>query len=136
MRDIGRRLEQLIVSGKETLIEQISINNYDFREVEDLIFEIVDGVIPIPQSDQLALAVENIELAITEPELGAAFDGKNTVCNIIVSNVYEVVSRELEAFLEEMKEEYKSLEEDELKLHLKNEKEALNKRYIKLEKGN
>jgi hypothetical protein len=64
-------------------------------EPHDEIFEIADSSVPVYNYDLLQLAAENLYLGVDEPELGPAFDGSPTPCNIIAANVFEHVEGEL-----------------------------------------
>ena len=58
-------------------------------DVYDIMHEVADNNVPIYYSDLLQLAVEYQDLATSTPELGPAFNGENTACNLIAANVYE-----------------------------------------------
>jgi hypothetical protein len=49
-------------------------------------------------------AADNIDLAVAEPELGPAFDGKPTPVNIVASNIYEAITADLWEYLEELRQ--------------------------------
>lgn len=65
--------------------------NPDDTEPHDFIHETADSGVPVYHSDLLKLAAENHSLALDEPELGPAYDGKPTPINIIAANVYEAI---------------------------------------------
>jgi len=78
--------------GTDTLQEfcdEVSIELYD------MIHEVSDGSVPLHSQDLLDLAKEDLGLATGEPELGPAFDGKNTAINIIAANVFEEIHQGL-----------------------------------------
>ena len=60
-------------------------------ECEDMIHETADGCCPIYTGEILSCALEDLNVATTEPEIGPAFDGKHTAVNIIVANIYEKI---------------------------------------------
>ena len=55
----------------------------------DIAHEIVDGMVPVYTANLLRLALDDLWLASTVPEIGSAFDGTSTAVNIIAANVYE-----------------------------------------------
>ena len=58
--------------------------------------EFADSAVPTYNYDLLQLAADlSNGLALTEPEIGPAFDGTPTPINIIAANVYEAVKAEL-----------------------------------------
>lgn len=63
-------------------------------DVYDLIHEIADRHVPVYNSDLLEVAMSNLRLATTEPELWPAF-WQNTPVYLIMTNVYEYLSNEL-----------------------------------------
>ena len=74
-------------------IRQWAEDNPDNNDIDydGSLHEIVDGSVPVYNSEILGLAAENYELAIDEPELGPAFDGSPTPINI-AANIYEHLS--------------------------------------------
>jgi len=60
-------------------------------ECEDEIHEIADGCCPVYTGEILSCALEDLNLATEESEIGPAFDGKHTAVNIIVANIYEKI---------------------------------------------
>ena len=73
----------------EEFCDELSIDIYD------IMHEVVDSSVPIHSQDLLDLAKEDLGLATSEPELGPAFDGKNTAINIIAANVFEEIHQGL-----------------------------------------
>ena len=75
--------------------------------------EIADSSTPVYNYDLLMYAANDLYLATEEPELGPAFDGSPTPCNIIAANIYEAIEAGLwewwnenrEAMLEELEQE-------------------------------
>ena len=82
-RDLDDIIEMAIKELRETMKEG--------GNLDDAIHEIADSSVPVYTRDLMQLAVDNIGLATTEPDLGAAFDGKPTPANIIAANVYEEI---------------------------------------------
>ena len=71
------------------------------RECQDLVHEIADDSVPIYYYEQIECARDNMDLATTVPELGPAFGGEPTACNIIAANIYEKLVSHLHGVLEE-----------------------------------
>lgn len=57
--------------------------------VDEYIWEIADGCVPVYNADLFALAADDPNVGLGEPEIGPAFDGSPTPVNIIAANVYE-----------------------------------------------
>ena len=53
-----------------------------------LIHEIAEAVIPLHTVDLLRLAINGIELAISEPDVDPAYDDKYSPVSIIAANLY------------------------------------------------
>ena len=75
------------------LANEVLVSEYLARDTSedcgDIAHEIVDGMVPVYTADLLRLALDDLWLASTEPEIGPAFDGRPTAVNIIAANVYE-----------------------------------------------
>lgn len=57
--------------------------------------EVADGLVPVYTSDLLQIAaLDDMNLAVTEPECGPAYDGSPTPVNIIAANIYERLNEE------------------------------------------
>ena len=73
--------------------EEVLRNDYMAHSPEmdcgDMAHEITDGMVPVYTADLLRLALDDLWLASTEPELGPAFDGTPAAVNFIAANVYE-----------------------------------------------
>lgn len=106
-------LQELIDDACQELQDWMNDNQGD--SPDDQIPEIADSSVPVYYGDLLDLAQSDISLATTEPELGAAFDGSNTACNIIASCVYERLTAELWDYYKEHEDDYLNdeLEEEE-----------------------
>jgi len=94
----------------EEFCDELSIDIYD------IMHEVVDSSVPIHSQDLLDLAKEDLGLATSEPELGPAFDGKNTPINLIASNVFEEIHEGLidccsEAYFKTLIEDYIEMNE-------------------------
>lgn len=74
-------------------------------DYHDELHEFVDSLIPVYTADLLAMAATNINLAVVEPELGPAYDGKPTPVNVIAANLYELLMEEAEAELVLLRED-------------------------------
>jgi hypothetical protein len=85
-------LQQIVDTAIEDLEERIKDEN-ETGYVGDVISEIADGSVPIYNADLLELAAQNNDLALSEPEIGPAFDGTATPINIIAANVYETIQQ-------------------------------------------
>lgn len=81
-------------------------------EPSDAAHEAADSWVPPYTHDLMQLAADNIDLAVTEPELGPAFDGSPTPVNIIAANIYE---RLLDAAWEVLREIEEADEEPDAK---------------------
>jgi len=96
------KLYELLYQAKQEMIERL--NEMDADELQtmidndephDMIFEIADNNVPIYTADILEMALCDLYLATEEPELGAAFDGSPTPCNIIASNIFSRIEQHL-----------------------------------------
>ncbi len=88
-------LDEIKTNAAEELTDWLK-ENPDYKdEPHDTIAEIADSFTPIYYYDLLQLAANNLCLGTDEPELGPAFDGSPTPCNIIAANVYEAISNHL-----------------------------------------
>ena len=103
-------MQATIIELKSDLQDWIEEGHTE-NDANDYIFELADGGVPVYNSDILSWALENMSLAIDEPELGPAFDGSPTPINIIVANIFEMLQQELYEYYEEHKNDYD--EEDE-----------------------
>ena len=75
--------------------------------------EFADEAVPTYNYDLLQLASDlSNGLALTEPELGPAFDGTPTPINIIAANVYEAIDEGLNEGWRRIQEEHEEAEED------------------------
>jgi len=89
------KLFEIIAQAKEELEERISDTDIDIIDASDAIHEIADSSVPVYNNDLISLAYHDMSLAVDEPELGPAFDGTPTPCNIIAANVYEAITAAL-----------------------------------------
>lgn len=91
---------------KKDLIEQLQVEKEQILSAEypeDLLYEFVDGAVPIYYYQLLELAIDDTYIATNEPDL-LAYDGKPTPINAIAGNVYEALRTEAYEWLEEVKE--------------------------------
>jgi len=112
-------IEQLCKDAIDELInENLDSMQDEIRNDEpgDIFHEIADSSTPVYTYDILQYAANDINLATTEPELGAAFDGTPTPVNIIAANIYERIERALYDWwsenLERLQEELEEKEQD------------------------
>jgi len=96
------KLFEIIKQAKDELAERFDASE-PYRS--DLIHEIADSSVPVYNHDLITLAYNDMNLAVDEPELGPAFDGTPTPCNIIAANVYEAIANELYQTLYELEKE-------------------------------
>lgn len=85
-------LESIISDAVEELEEWLEEHPDADPTYDGTLHEIADSAVPIYNQDLIELAGENYLLALTEPEIGPAFDGSNTPINLIAANVYEAVT--------------------------------------------
>lgn len=105
--------ERETMRGREQMVRDVVREEFDrIRESsypEDDLFEITDGCVPVYSSDLLDIAADCPDVALSEPELGPAFDGSPTPINIIAANIFErllnVAHEEYQALLEEHEDE-------------------------------
>lgn len=87
------------------------------QDENDLILEIADSSVPVYNYDILSLALDDLDLALSEPDIGPAFDGTPTPVNIIAANVFEAIEsalyKALPGIQEEIEEEQLAEDEDE-----------------------
>ena len=88
---------QDIIDGAVDELREWCKDNPDGDPTHDgALHEFADGAVPTYNYDLLQLAAElSNGLALTEPEIGPAFDGTPTPINIIAANVYEAVEAAL-----------------------------------------
>lgn len=107
-------LRELLSDSVDELDEHLTYDEEELAaaierdEPHDIIHEVADGQVPIYTYDLMTLAADHIELAVTEPELGPAFDGSPTPVNIIAANVYERIT---EALWERWQDHYRPLQD-------------------------
>jgi hypothetical protein len=82
-------------------------------EPGDEISEIADSSTPIYYGGILRCALEDMSLALDEPECGPAFDGKATPINIIAANIYERLTSELWEYYHDHEDDYLEDEPEE-----------------------
>jgi hypothetical protein len=99
--DLDSQIENLKGELKEWYIE-----NEGPRDVNDYITELADSGTPCYYTDILDAAINDLSLATTVPELGAAFNGENTACNIIAANIFEKIEQELQEYFYDNKSEW------------------------------
>ena len=106
---------QDIISGAVEELREWCKDNPDGDPVDNgILNEFADGAVPVYNYDLLQLAADlSNGLALTEPEIGPAFDGTPTPINIIAANVYEAVEAELHEEWRRIEEERKATEEEE-----------------------
>jgi hypothetical protein len=98
-------LKMTLYDLEKSLLDTLNDNKDEILKNEypdDLIKEYVDGEVPVYNSDLLKLALDEIWLAIDEPEY-MGFDGKNTGVNAIAGNVYEHLLEKANEWLENNK---------------------------------
>ena len=95
-------LYEIIQAAKEELRERFSPDE-PYRS--DLVHEIADSSVPVYNHELITLAYNDMNLAVDTPELGPAFDGSPTPCNIIAANIYEAIASELYQFLYKLEQE-------------------------------
>ena len=97
---------QDIINRAVEALQAWCVDNLDSDPTDNgILHEFADGAVPIYNYDLLQLATDLTNgLALTEPEIGPAFDGTPTPINIIAANVYEAVEAELH-------EEWRRIEE-------------------------
>ena len=74
---MSRDLDQIISDAVEEFLDYLK-EDPTARYPEDRMHEIADGAVPIHYGDILQCAVDDINLALSEPEVGPAFDGSPT----------------------------------------------------------
>ena len=89
-------LQDIIDGAVEELKEWCRENPDDDPTYNGTLHEFVDGAVPVYNYDLLQIAADlSNGVALTEPEVGPAFDGTSTPINIIAANVYEAVEAAL-----------------------------------------
>jgi len=104
-------LDDTLEGLKEELQTWINDNPGD-DEPNDTIFELSDSGVPIYTGDIIQYALENLDFAVNEPELGPAFDGSPTPTNIIAANIFEYLEAELWDYFNDHKDDYLDNEEE------------------------
>ena len=82
----------------EGAVESMSEYELNGDDCGDIASEIADSHTPVYTRDLMMVAANDIDLAVTEPEIGPAFDGSNTPVNLVAANIYERIQQ---AVLEE-----------------------------------
>jgi hypothetical protein len=103
-------IRQIIEHAEKKLRERWENGLVDKDEPQDTIHEIAATHVPISNITILECAVDDIDLATSEPKLGPAFEGSPTPINIIAANIYEAIEQALWELYRELQEE----EEDEV----------------------
>jgi hypothetical protein len=109
-------LQDCLNNAEEALRETWEWNECRYAsDVEDDIFEVADGAVPIYNSDLLEVASNSPDMALLAPECGPAFDGTPTPINIIAANIYEAITAELYGVAQALEEEAdeREMEEEE-----------------------
>jgi hypothetical protein len=96
-------MQDTLSNLQDELLQWI-LNNPDNDQPHDYIFELADGGVPVYNHDLLAWALEDMDFALSEPEIGPAFDGTPTPINIIAANIFEYLQGELWAYFENNKD--------------------------------
>jgi hypothetical protein len=76
-------------------MDEIISGELTTSEAQDRLCEIVDSSVPIYHADLLALALDDLSLALEQPECGRASNGEPTAINVIEDCVYERISNEV-----------------------------------------
>ncbi len=95
-------LRSIIESAEESLTERLEEQDGDINDrirflddPSEVIHEIADSAVPVYNYTLLHIAANDNEVALTEPEIGPAFDGSPTPVNIIAANIYEAITNAL-----------------------------------------
>lgn len=92
-RDQPTRLRDLEQRARDAVREWHGENRRaDEEAFSDAVHEIVDGIVPVYNAALLEVAADSPTVALTEPEIGPAFDGSPTPINIIAANIYEALT--------------------------------------------
>ena len=105
------RLQEIIDDAIEELRERLK--DFPNEDTETTIHEIADCAVPIMNYDLMELGADNLELAITESEIGFGFDGTPTAVNIMAARIYEEICEALHSNLSGLREEIEEEAEDE-----------------------
>ncbi len=81
-------------------IENLSEYDLATDDIDDVVHEIADGMVPVYTYDIMHCATTDNALATDVPELGPCFDGAPTPVNIIAANIYERILDALREHLE------------------------------------
>ena len=104
MTDVLTQAEETLYEYLETHCEGYNAEAEDWQdtfdevanfECQDWIHEVADSCVPVYTYNILECAMEDMNLATCEPEIGPAFDGSQTAANIIAANIYEKVCNHL-----------------------------------------
>ena len=104
---------QDIIAGAVGELREWCKENPDGDPTDDgALHEFADGAVPTYNYGLLQLATDlSNGLALTEPEIGPAFDGTPTPINSIAANVYEAVETGLYEEWQRIEEERKEVED-------------------------
>jgi len=83
-------LHEIINDALEAIDDDYELNGDDCGDIAS---EIADSHTPVYTRDLMMVAANNIDLAVTEPEIGPAFDGSNTPVNLVAANIYERIQQ-------------------------------------------
>lgn len=95
-----RQLEKDLLDELDDCKDAILDNKYP----EDMLHEMIDGWVPIYNSDIVDVGNSDIWLTTTEPEI-YAFSGEKTAVNAIAGNIYQHLSEIAYKWLEDVKKE-------------------------------
>ena len=105
-------LFELVESAIEKLEEWA--NDNIGSDPDEIAFSIADNHVPVYTSSLLELALDDLDLAITEPEIGPAFDGSSTPANIIAANVFDYIRNALYEAWDDIEKEIALAEEEKI----------------------
>jgi hypothetical protein len=111
---IMRNMEELTTSAREDLRQwaMSNVGNVPRYELDDQIHEVADGHVPVYTAELMQLFVDNVSLAMVEPELGHGTAGNNMV-GMAQAIVYEELTADLHTFAEELWDLMDAVEEAE-----------------------
>jgi hypothetical protein len=112
-----RKMEELTTSAREDLRQwaMSNVGNAPRYELDDQIHEVADGHVPVYTAELMQLFVDNVSLAMVEPELGHGTAGNNMV-GMAQAIVYEELTADLHTFAEELWDLMEAVEEAEREL--------------------
>ena len=93
---MGMTVESVLASAESLWIEAARRDAVEYQaQAGSVIHEIAESVIPLYTVDLLKLAIDDIDLALREPDVDPAYDRSHSPVSIIAASLYCKIVRRL-----------------------------------------